>query len=249
MENLGDMLAGQFGKLEVHEGECPVHGKRPLYLPRGVAFTIWHCSECAMVEHKAADDLRYREGRIDWLLQVSQVPTKYRGQRFMAHTKDQQAVRIRVKEFRDEITSAKRWAGLVLTGEAGTGKTLLASELAEALIRNFGMTVRYCTVKQMIAEIQASYHTEGKTEEGEILKFIQFDLLMLDEVDIKRDTDASNLLLTEVINRRYNEGKPVVVITNQSIDKLADFVGSRVDDRLRENSFVCTFDWPSFRGQ
>lgn len=249
MESIGSFAGDLFGKMKSYEGECPIHGKGVMYLPRNVEFTTWKCGACETAAHAKATEEGQREERIDWLLQVSQIPAKYRGQRFKATTPEQHAARIIVRDFREAITTKRAWAALVLVGEAGTGKTLLASELAEALIRKFGMTVRYCTAKQMIAEIQASYHTEGKTEEGEILKFLQFDLLILDEVDIKRDTDAANLLLTEVINRRYNEEKPVVVITNQSLDKLGDFVGSRVDDRLRENGFVCTFDWPSFRRQ
>jgi DNA replication protein DnaC len=55
------------------------------------------------------------------------------------------------------------------------------------------------------------------------------------------------LLLTEIINRRYNAEKPVVVITNQAFDTLARFVGDRVADRLHENAYVCAFSWPSFR--
>jgi DNA replication protein DnaC len=134
-------------------------------------------------------------------------------------------------------------------GNVGTGKTLLASELAESLIEGLSMSVRYCTAKQMIAEIQAAYSAEGKSEEMEVLRFVQYGLLILDEIDAKPDRENANLLLTEVINRRYNAEMPVVVITNQPFDNLAKFVGDRVDDRLHENAFVCSFDWPSFRRQ
>jgi DNA replication protein DnaC len=152
-----------------------------------------------------------------------------------------------VKHFRDLIANGPKWVVLVLFGGVGTGKTLVASELAESLINGLSMSVRYCTAKQMIAEIQAAYSSEGKTEEGEILRFVQYNLLILDEIDAKPDRENANLLLTEVINRRYNAEAPVVVITNQPFDGLARFVGDRVDDRLHENAFVCSFDWPSFR--
>lgn len=249
MEPVGDLTSNLLRGMVAHEGECPIHGKGMMYLPKFIAFDGWKCGECAAIAHAHAEDARRREERTEWLLHVSQVPTKYRNQRFKATTGPQKAVRGIVKAFGEAITTERRWAALVLVGAVGTGKTLVASELAEALIRNQALTVRYCTAKQMIAEIQASYNAEGKSEEGEILRFVQFDLLILDEIDAKRDTDSANLLLTEVINRRYNEEKPVAVITNQSFEGLADYVGTRVDDRLHENSFVCSFDWPSFRRQ
>jgi DNA replication protein DnaC len=249
MEHFEDLASKLFGGMTAHEGECPIHGKRFMYVPRTVEFTEWRCSECSMIAHSHAEDIRRREERTEWLLHVSQVPKKYRGERFKATTAAHKAVRGIVKAFSDTITAERSWAALVLVGAVGTGKTLLASELAEALIKNHSITVRYCTAKQMIAEIQSSYGVDGKSEEGEILRFVQFDLLILDEIDAKRDTDSANLLLTEVINRRYNEEKPVAVITNQSFNGLAEFVGTRVDDRLHENSFVCSFDWPSFRRQ
>lgn len=250
MENAGDLAGSLFCKLEAHEGVCPIHGKQTMFLPKVVKLETWRCGVCASIEHARAEEARRIEDRTQHLLHVSQVPSKYRGAKFQALSPAHKAARAQAKAFTDAITTGRRqWATLVLVGEVGTGKTLLASELAEALIKKHGMTVRYCTAKQMIAEIQASYGMDGKSEEGEILRFIQFDLLILDEIDAKRDSDSANLLLTEVINRRYNEEKPVVAITNQSFDRLADYVGTRIDDRLHENAFVCSFDWPSQRRQ
>ncbi|HBI70007.1 MAG TPA: hypothetical protein DDZ22_13650, partial [Massilia sp.] len=75
----------------------------------------------------------------------------------------------------------------------------------------------------------------------------QYDVLILDEIDAIRNTDNANLLLTEIINRRYNEAKPVIVISNQPFDNLARYTGERVHSRLYENAFVCDFSWADFR--
>jgi DNA replication protein DnaC len=231
------------------EGTCPEHGKSETYLHPRVGAREWYCRACREVVQKARDEAKWRAERSETLHRIACIPHRYRGQRFQATTPAMKGVRGTVKAFRDAIANGPAWAVLVLMGNVGTGKTLLASELAESLIEGLSMSVRYCTAKQMIAEIQAAYSAEGKSEEMEVLRFVQYGLLILDEIDAKPDRENANLLLTEVINRRYNAEMPVVVITNQPFDNLAKFVGDRVDDRLHENAFVCSFDWPSFRRQ
>lgn len=211
--------------------------------------SIMHCGKCydrALKEKSHEEWLQFRKANLH---NAAHLPKRYEGQKFTATTDEQKAVRLTVKAFIDEISKKERWCSLIMHGGVGTGKTLMASELAEAVIDKLDMSVRYCTVKQMIAEIQASYSTEGKTEEGEILRFVQYDLLILDEIDIKSDSKNSGLLLQEVINRRYNEERPIVVITNQTFDDLAQYVGDRIDSRLRENNFVCAFTWADFRSK
>jgi DNA replication protein DnaC len=127
------------------------------------------------------------------------------------------------------------------------GQRFTATTDEQALIAKASRSVRYITAKGMIGEIQASYGREGKSEEGEIMRFAQYDVLILDEIDALPTKENASLLLTEIINRRYNENKPVIAISNQPFDNLAKFVGERVHSRLYENAFVCDFRWGDFR--
>lgn len=247
MNDMASITGGFMKGLIEIEGECPEHGKAINYLPKRFADLPWSCPTCEQIRAKEESERKWIEERRATLHRIACIPNKYRGSKFDATTPEQKFVRSTVKAFRDAIAGKLQWAVLVLFGGVGTGKTLLASELAEALIDRMSMSVRYCTAKQMISEIQTSYSDDTKSEEGEVLRFLQYDVLILDEIDAKPDRENANLLLTEVINRRYNEEKPVVVITNQPFDSLAKFVGDRVDDRLHENAYVCSFDWPSFR--
>lgn len=229
-----------------YSGNCETHGESTLQIPTRVKGK-WVCRECCNIKHAQEESERWRTERNETLHRIAEVPRKYRGQKFAAVTDEQRAARATVKAFRDFYFQSQQWAVLVMMGGVGTGKTLMASEFAESMINNHSISVRYCTAKQMISEIQASYGEPGKTEEGEILRFVQYGVLIIDEIDAKPDRENANILLTEIINRRYNAEMPVVVITNQPFDNLDKFVGSRVDDRLHENAFVCNFDWPSFR--
>lgn len=246
LESVGGLL-GAFGdKLQPVEGVCELHGAATVLVRTGLA---WYCPECLAAEKRSEYDATWARERNTTLHSIAGIPSRYRGQRFTATTPAHKAARAMAASFRDFVLAEGKWACLILIGEPGTGKTLLACEFAESYIAKLCRSVRYVTAKGMISEIQASYSREGKSEDGEIERFVQYDLLILDEIDAVPDKDNAKLLLTEIINRRYSNDRPMIVISNQQIDGLSKFVGDRVLDRLHENAFVCLFDWSSFRRQ
>lgn len=241
MEIIDGFRANGFDEVD---GECTQHGASRKLVRTGEE---WSCAKCFGIELAAATRAEWVASRHEDMLKISHIPIKFMGKRWPAVTDEHKAVRGVVRQFRDFIVGQQTWAALIFTGKTGTGKTWLASELAEALIRNLCISVRYVTAQGIISEIQSAYSKEGKSEEGEIDRFVQYDLLVIDEADVKRDSPNASLLFTEVINRRYINSKPVVMITNQSMENLEQYVGDRVYSRLHENGFVCSFDWSDFR--
>lgn len=248
MKSVAELTSAVLKNFERLDGECDKHGSIANVLTR--RGDPWACPKCIEAEKAAQRHATWLAERNSTLIAIARIPSKYAGQKFLATTEDQKRVRMRVIEFREFIVKEPRtWAVLVLAGAMGTGKTLMACEFAESLIRKLSMSVRYITGQGIVSEIQSCYGQEGKNEETEIAKFVQYDLLIIDEADAKRTTDSANMLFNEVINRRYAENRPVVIITNQSLDGLAQFVGDRVADRLHENAFICSFNWASARRQ
>jgi DNA replication protein DnaC len=225
-------------------GQCEKHGPFERYVREGEEPK---CGKCHEEEVAKVERERWLAARNDTLLRIGTLPAKFMGKKWPAATPEQKTARAIVRRFRDFILAEQRWAALVFTGPTGTGKTWLATEFGESMIRNLSKSVRYITAQGIISEIQASYGKEGKSEESEIERFVQYDLLIIDEIDVKRSTDNANLLLTEVINRRYTQEKPVLVITNQAMENLEQFVGDRVFSRLHENGLVCDFPWGDLR--
>lgn len=224
--------------------ECDKHGQQEGLVRRGFD---WACPKCHEDEVRRVEHEKWLAVRNETLMKIATIPMRNVGKKFLATTTEQKNMRQVMLNFRNFVLEEPRWAALILVGTTGTGKTLVASEFAERWVQTLSKSARYITANGMVKEVQAAYSTEGKTEEGEILRFVQYDLLIIDEIDAKADRENANLLLTEIINRRYNENKPVVVISNQSFDSLAQYVGDRVHSRLHENAFVCSFDWPDFR--
>ncbi len=238
-------FCGDFGSsFETVRGECAEHGTSPTLVRTGKP---WHCTNCFEAQIKAETHQVWLAQRAADTLATAAIPRKYIGQRFTATTEPQRAVLRTVQLFRNLIVAQPTWAALIMIGITGTGKTLLACQLAQSLMAKASLSTRYITAAGMISEIQATYGREGKSEEGEIMRFAQYDVLILDEIDAIRVKENSSLLLTEIINRRYNENKPVIVISNQPFDNLAKFVGERVHSRLHENAFICDFNWDDFR--
>jgi DNA replication protein DnaC len=248
-----------FGALHYVEGTCDAHGQSKVLARVGLG---WYCPDCLDQQKRPEFAAAAAKERIDHLIKVADIPARYCGQTFEGGTREQKAIRAIAAKFRDFILAEPRWASLLLAGEVGTGKTLLACELGAALIKKTGRSVRYITARGMISEIQSSYGAEGKSEASEIDRFAQYDLLILDEIDAISGKENAQLLLTEVINRRYSNNRPVIAITNQKLEApterradraaervyvLKDFVGDRVYDRLRENGFPCNFGWASQR--
>lgn len=240
-ENLIPTFGARMGMLS---GTCKQHGSAEVLVRAG---TAWHCPRCLDAELAADFERRAAADRAVTLMTAATIPAKYIDQKFVASSAEQKGVYRQARNFRDFILREQAWAALIMTGITGTGKTLMACEMAQSLIKNASRSVRYITANGMISEIQASYGREGKSEEGEILRFLQYEVLILDEIDAIRATGNASLLLTEIINRRYNENRPVIAISNQPLADLAKFVGDRVHSRLHENAFICAFTWADAR--
>jgi DNA replication protein DnaC len=258
-QSVGGLIQSLGGRLQYVEGSCDAHGASKVLARVGLG---WHCPHCIDQQLGPEFASQWAKLRLDDMIKIADIPARYRGQSFKGGTHEQKAIRAIAAKFRDFILAEPRWAALLLAGEVGTGKTLLACELGEAFIRKTGRSVRYITARGMISEIQSSYGAEGKSEASEIDRFAQYDLLILDEIDAISGKENAQLLLTEVINRRYSNNRPVIAITNQKLEAkqerradhaaervyvLRDFVGDRVYDRLRENGFPCNFGWASQR--
>ena len=246
MKPASELVSSAYGPAVETNGLCAEHGQSAV---KAIGPAGWYCVTCMEATLKADSRSVWEAERHEHLKKVADIPAKFRGKAFKATTPGQKAARAMVKSYRDFILKERTWAVLVLSGTVGTGKTLMACEFAQALIENCGWQVRYCTAAGMISEIQASYSMDDKTEAGEVERFVRYEVLILDEIDVKGAGQNANKLLTEVINRRYNAGRPVVIITNQAFGTLVDFVGDRVLDRMHENSFFAEFNWPSARRQ
>ncbi|EPM91289.1 IstB ATP binding domain-containing protein, partial [Pseudomonas syringae pv. actinidiae ICMP 19070] len=132
------------------------------------------------------------------------------------------------------------------------GKTHLATAMLQQVIRYFGaqgVCGLYATAGSIIRSIKETFGSQIKTESQVYADLIAPHLLVIDEMGLQNGTDFERQVLFEVINGRYEQLKPTIIVSNLSITDLKVSMGDRAVDRLRDRGgLVCVFRWPSARG-
>ena len=190
------------------------------------------------------------EYRVELALIPERFRTKYLDT-FSAQTEGERRALAVANEYVKNFT-AHRTVGrcLVFSGNVGTGKTHLACAIALALAQR-DQRVQYFTVTELIRRLRSCWDRGAPRKEADVLSDLcKLDLLVLDEVGVQFGRDSEIVQLTEVLDLRYREIKPTLLISNVPYRDLGQFVGERIVDRIRENGGkVLIFDWESRRGQ
>lgn len=129
----------------------------------------------------------------------------------------------------------KQGKGLLLFGSVGTGKTFLASCVANALIDR-GVPCLVTNFARIANTVQGLF--EGRQEYYDSLN--KFPLLVLDDLSAERKTEYMQEIVFNVIDARYRAKLPLIITTNltrEELQKPADITYQRIFSRLFE---MCT---------
>ena len=141
----------------------------------------------------------------------------------------------------------KDGGGLLLLGKPGTGKNHLSAAICNHIMDHQFSTL-HTTVLKLVRRIKNTWSKDSNESETEAIKFFRLpDLLVIDEVGVQFGSQAEQLLLTEVINDRYEWMRPTILISNLTTEQLSEVLGERIIDRFRENGKLLVFDWMSYR--
>jgi DNA replication protein DnaC len=262
METLAIKTIGQVLPLTAssdagREEVCDTHGP---YLARQVLRGRWTtCRACVEESHAAEARARSeqlarqrREARTRQLIGRAAIPERFRDRTLDSFELHCDGARYALSVARDYAdTFARRLeqgSSLIFCGSVGSGKTHLACGIARRVIEADRMAV-FTSVLAAVRMIKETWRKDSEdTESAAIQRLVEPDLLILDEVGVQFGSDTEKLLMFDIINGRYEQMKPTIVISNLAAPKLGDFLGERVLDRLREGGGrVVPFDWPSYR--
>lgn len=250
---------------QTHEraATCPQHGA---YTEKGGSFFVgqrvmWFgCPTCnkeqqqAEEAEKARKDEEARQARIEAKLNAAGIPLAFRSRsfdNFKAETDEQRYALDLAREFSDNFWSKHFKAGsfLVFGGEPGTGKSHLAIATTPVVLARG--TAMYTRASEIIRRVRGTWRRDSEQSEEDVLRLLgyELDLLIIDEVGVQRGTEDEQMILFDIIDRRYAELLPTILLTNLSGKAFAEFVGPRIMDRLRERAVFVPFRWDSYRGR
>lgn len=250
------------GEMAAADAVCDMHGPyvQKVTTLLGKEFRT-DCPECtrarreldeAKERQEAARIARYR---LEQKLESALIPKRFAGRDFdgySAETPRQQKALNTCREYADNFaTHARAGRCLLLLGKPGTGKTHLAAAIANQVMRNTSSTAIYRTLGGLLMDIRATYDRAGSGHEAKVICAVtESDLLVLDEIGATKATEFELATLFAVINGRYEEMRPTIIVSNLMPAELAPAIGERCVDRLREGGGIAlVFDWESARAE
>lgn len=190
--------------------------------------------------------------KIKRLLGEAGIPKRFASRRFDNYTANngEQGKALAVaKFFADNFDNfLETGASLVFCGKPGTGKTHLSAAIANAVCEQ-GRSAVFMSVLKATRLVKDTWRKGSEATENQAYKgMITPDLLILDEVGVQFGSEAEKLIMFEILNGRYENVKPTIVISNLLPAELTEYLGERVVDRLREGGgSTVVFGWDSYR--
>lgn len=248
-------------KLEVKESfepaNCPDHGsftqKTTILLGREIKTRCPECqriqSEKLAAEKSAAEEIEKQE-RLERRLNSVGIPRRFRGKSFSnfdADTPQKKKALDVAKAFADDFEDhIERGTTAIFSGTPGTGKSHLALAVAAQIMERH--TAFYINALDAIRMVRDTWRKDSERSESEVLEtFGEIDLLIIDEVGNQYGTEGEQVIMFDIINRRYRDMMPTILLSNLGQKGLKEYLGDRSFDRLREDGIWVAFDWESHR--
>lgn len=251
---LHEDLGEQTKTCEAH-GDYQAIGKRILITrpPKDIWTKCPGCVAAEAAAERAEADRREAEAqraRAERMLEQTLLPARFSERTlasFNAETDGQKrALRIATEFVANFDVCLRRGSSLIFSGLPGTGKSHLAAGIMLGILpQHIGI---YVTMMDLIRMLRDTWRKDSDRSQSDVLnQLADAPLLVIDEVGVQYGTDGERTLFFDVMDRRYRERMPTILLTNQGMEEFKVTVGERVYDRLTEVARWVPFDWKSYR--
>lgn len=130
----------------------------------------------------------------------------------------------------------------------GSGKTRMATSIANELISKKGVTVKFTTSLKMLDEIKVTWGRDNETSEHQLMDALSgTEVLIIDDFGIEGSKDWITERMYQIINNRYISNLITIFTSNMDPDNLQ--CDSRITDRIKEKTYALAFPEESIREQ
>ena len=158
---------------------------------------------------------------------------------FICETEEQKNILDTVKQFISNPYGKNLW----LVGVAGTGKTLLGAIICRYL------GAKYIKSYQLKDELDYARSFNAKKNPTEVIDdYANIGVLIIDEVG-RYKSPIEQEYLFRLLNERYENKKPTVLISNMDKKEFGEYLGNPVVDRFRETCKSLEFTGTSYRAK
>lgn len=131
-------------------------------------------------------------------------------------------------------------------GTRGSGKTQ-ACAIIIALNSSEKRKGLYTKAQEAYLSIRDA-QSNGDSLIGAFNSFVQPHLLVIDAFQVRAETEFEFRTLITIIDKRYDEMKPTILITNDSPKELLNSIGDDGRSRMKQGGGIVQFTSSDFRG-
>lgn len=201
--------------------------------------------------------LQARQRSVARMKKMSLLGEKYKDANFSTvdiHSSELELILGRCKKYCEIApTVLEKGYGIYLFGSKGTGKTHITACMVNALVEQC-YTALCTNFSEISKKIRSTFNGGSETEADFIRRLVDIDFLFIDDFGTEKVTKGDEDLwlqekIFEILNKRYNENRPVIFTSNYSLRELIEDRGlmDKTVDRINEMCTVMKLEGKSYR--
>jgi DNA replication protein DnaC len=109
------------------------------------------------------------------------------------------------------------------------------------------LSAMYRKAFDVFLRIREGMKAQGDSEKKAIEEFTSPFFLVIDAYEVRSDSDFENRILDHIVDKRYDNMKSTLILSNDTVQNFEKQVGPSICDRIRETGGIVEMAWQSFR--
>lgn len=141
-----------------------------------------------------------------------------------------------------------KWWWLYLWGKRWTWKTHTATAIANQLIEQYLTKVMFINIAEVASRVKKTFWSSKKEPDWNLFEEIKdVELLVIDDIWLENISWWLNEQVYLLINYRYEQMKPIIITSNQSLEDLEKIHKPQVCSRLKQMCKIIQFSGEDMR--